>query len=120
MSVENVKAFFKRIEEEEDFRNVFLKNEKLEKGNPDSILDAAAQAGYPFTTEDLNQAKEELKNSELSEEELQRIAGGGWGAAICFIWGYGFFTDGVAADMTTISNETTVTYGVCFVLGINY
>ena len=72
MSVENVKAFFKRLEEDEAFRAEFAQNKMLEKGNQESILKAASEAGYPFSSEELKQVKSEP----LTEEQMVRVAGG--------------------------------------------
>jgi len=76
MSVENVIAFFKRMEEDEIFRNEFVEIERAEKGNIEAILKVAAEKGYAFTMEDLKQAQEEMKEEELSDNQLEKVAGG--------------------------------------------
>ena len=82
MSVENVKAFFKKIEEDESFRKELADKGALEKGNKDSIFKAAADAGYPFTKEELEQAKAEP----MTDEQLASVAGGTF-ASNCLIIG---------------------------------
>jgi len=76
MSADNVRAFFKRIEEDETFRNEFLKSESLDNENKDSYLKIAAAMGYSFTAEELEQTKAEMDNEELSDDELDNVAGG--------------------------------------------
>lgn len=115
MSVENIKSFFKKLEDDENFRNEFLKNGKIEKDKPETILMAASEAGYPFTMEELETAKKEEK--ELSPEELEKIAGG-IGVAICFNLGVGAFDYKQHQD--TQSDYLYNRNAVCFILGLNY
>lgn len=109
MSVENVKSFFKRLEEDEAFRDEFAKSGTLEKGNRESILKAAAEAGYGFTADDLEEAKKDT----LTDEQLDKVAGGvdlGWGA--CFIVGFGVNSEEMNDDYTE--------NGFCLTLGVVY
>ncbi|MGE4267227.1 MAG: Nif11-like leader peptide family natural product precursor [Deferribacterales bacterium] len=76
MSVEKVKEFFKRLEDDEAFRDDFLKDETLEKDNYEAICKAAFVKGYEFTLEDFKAAKEEMKDIELNENQLAGISGG--------------------------------------------
>ncbi|MGE4267234.1 MAG: Nif11-like leader peptide family natural product precursor [Deferribacterales bacterium] len=97
MSVEKVKEFFKRMEDDEAFRDDFLKDETLEKGNTESVCKAAAARGYEFTADDLKAAKEEMKDTELTYEQLDKVSGGfkiGWcwvtgTAPWCLLVGFG-------------------------------
>jgi len=114
MSVENVKAFFEKIEKDEKFREEFLKNEKLEKGNPETIISAASEAGYTFTNEDFEAAKKELDARELTPEELERISGG-IGVGFCYRFGAGYFFTDLGGDKSVDPGST----GFCFVVGFN-
>ncbi|MGE4267238.1 MAG: Nif11-like leader peptide family RiPP precursor [Deferribacterales bacterium] len=76
MSIENVKAFFSRLETDEDFRSELVQHKSLEKENPDSVFKAAGDVGYPFTKEEFELAKNEINNIELTDDQLQKVAGG--------------------------------------------
>ena len=106
MSIENVKAFFKRIEEDEAFRNEFAQNRAIEKGSQDSLLKAAADAGYPFGIDELKQVKSEP----LTDEQLTKVSGGGlsWGGCIYL---------GFAQDLTDYDGDSQE-IGFCIVYGI--
>ena len=71
MSVENVKAFFKRLAEDEAFRTEVM---QAEKEGLNAFFKAAADAGFAFTEEEFAQVKDES----LSDEELEKVAGGLW------------------------------------------
>ncbi|MGE4267233.1 MAG: Nif11-like leader peptide family RiPP precursor [Deferribacterales bacterium] len=76
MSAEKVKEFFKRLEDDEAFRDDFLKDETLEKGNTEAVCKAASAKGYEFSADDLKAAKEEMKDTELTDEQLDKVSGG--------------------------------------------
>jgi len=114
MSVENVKAFFEKIEKDEKFREEFLKNEKLEKGNPETIISAASEAGYTFTNEDFEAAKKELDARELTPEELEKISGG-IGIGFCIQCGVGYFLSDPGRDKTVDPGAK----GYCIVIGFS-
>ncbi|MGE4267223.1 MAG: Nif11-like leader peptide family RiPP precursor [Deferribacterales bacterium] len=113
MSVEKVKEFFKRLEDDEAFRDDFLKDEKLEKGNYEAICKAASAKGYEFTAEDFNVAKEEMKKTELTSDQLEKIAGGA-GLGICFVGGYGSWYSSESGYHEGSS------YGFCLIFGFNF
>ena len=117
MSVENVKAFFKKLETDEVFRDEFTKSEMLKKDNKESILKAAEANGYPFTMNDLKQAQEEMKDIELSEDELEKVAGGA-GFGICLLVGYGTWLVRKGLD-THAEHWSGGTQGICLGIGIN-
>ncbi|MGE4267229.1 MAG: Nif11-like leader peptide family natural product precursor [Deferribacterales bacterium] len=77
MSAEKVKEFFKRLEDDEAFRDDFLKDETLEKENTEAVCKAAAARGYEFSAGDFKAAKEEMKDIELSHDQLEKVSGGG-------------------------------------------
>ncbi|MGE4267239.1 MAG: Nif11-like leader peptide family natural product precursor [Deferribacterales bacterium] len=76
MSIESANAFFKRLEEDKDFREEFLKNDRLVKDNIGSVITLAAQAGFIFTAEEVEIAKNEINNRILSEDQLDKVSGG--------------------------------------------
>ena len=109
MSQEKVKAFFEKIEEDENLNDSY---KSIVKGMADSKLDEenamkevvqfASQNGYEFTSEDLKiVAKDMMPSGELSDEQLENVSGGalGWvmlggaswetgGGMLCFIAGH--------------------------------
>ena len=86
MSVENVKLLFRKLENNEDLQNQLKdlhhkKNEEMIK----EIIVLGEKQGIPFTKEEFDAyLTEAIKQShdgdELSDEELQSVAGGlsGW------------------------------------------
>ncbi|MGE4267230.1 MAG: Nif11-like leader peptide family RiPP precursor [Deferribacterales bacterium] len=115
MSVEKVKEFFKRLEDDEAFRDDFLKDETLEKSNTETIFSAAAARGYKFSADDLKAAKEEMKDTELTNDQLDKVSGG-VGLGICFVYGIGLFGVSDGENNAVIEG---VTAGVCFGVGFN-
>ncbi len=70
MSVDSAKAFLKRFAKDEDFRK------SLENASSDEERrNIVKEAGFQFTKDDLKALTKEVK-SELSEEELEKVAGG--------------------------------------------
>lgn len=108
MSAENVRAFFKKLESDEAFRNEFMQNSSVAKGSADSIYKAAADAGFPFTKEELKLAKSSCR--EMSDEELDEVSGGGLSWGFCAYFGF-------AQDLTDYDGEADE-MGVCFIYGI--
>ena len=84
MSVEQVKAFFQKVKEDEELAKKLKDaeaNYKGDKSDKAAMISAvglpiAAAAGFNFTLEDLKAA---FNNSEgeASEDELSAVAGGG-------------------------------------------
>ena len=74
MSIEDLKEFGKKIAEDETVR------EKAKKigFNPKGIIDYGKELGLEFDEEDMKAAAEEagFKKDELTEEQLEKIAGG--------------------------------------------
>lgn len=68
MSIESAKAFIERIKTDEDFRGKVSNCKAQEARNA-----FVKQAGYDFTRDDMD-----LLKAELSEEELDGVAGGGY------------------------------------------
>ncbi|MGE4267224.1 MAG: Nif11-like leader peptide family RiPP precursor [Deferribacterales bacterium] len=102
MSVEKVKEFFKRLEDDEAFRDDFLKDEKLEKGNYKAICKAASTKGYEFTAEDFKAAKEEMKDTELTHEQLEKVSGG---VSICISIGESLTCSSISTYYQTCAHQ---------------
>ena len=83
MSVEQVKAFFKKLNEDEAFAKTIHDAEAAytgDKSDKDAafaaiVLPIAAQAGFNFTVEDVKAAYEN-EEGEASKDELTAVAGG--------------------------------------------
>lgn len=101
MSTENVKKFYEAISQDESLKRKFVELSQKYQGQQidetkamtvveQEALPLAAQMGYSFSKDDLKIYGEEMKqanmNCELSEEELQAVAGG---ALTCFGIGSG-------------------------------
>ena len=71
MSVEQAKAFMEKL----DSNKSFLK-EIAGAGSDEDRLQLAQKAGFEFTTGELASAMEESASEELSEDELETVAGG--------------------------------------------
>ena len=80
MSVENVKKFFEKVEGDKELKAKLAalgeKRKAQEAAAVAELVKLAAAAGYAFTAADLAQARKQAA-SELSEEELKAVAGGG-------------------------------------------
>lgn len=70
MSVENVKKFYQKMEEDEAFRTAVANEDSL---NTENVVAVAARHGYEFTAADYAAA---MEDNELSDSELEQIAGG--------------------------------------------
>ena len=83
MSTEAAAAFLKAISEKPELKQQ-LRTRKIEDNqteNQKKLLDIAAKAGYSFTIEELTTAAktlaaQQVESGEISEEELEKIAGG--------------------------------------------
>ena len=73
MSQAAVEAFVKRTEEDEAFRN-----ELLEANSQEARIQLVRDAGYDVTADDLAELRRQVAE-ELSEEDLEKIAGGAAG-----------------------------------------
>ncbi|MDQ5910610.1 MAG: Nif11 domain [Pseudomonadota bacterium] len=87
MSKENVQTFFKLVEADETLRTSYLSFLKgLAEAKPDEksanleVVKFADQHGVQFSAEDLSAVASEMNKGDLSDEQLQDIAGGplGW------------------------------------------
>ena len=68
MSEEQLKAFIAKAKDDTSIQ------EKLKAAKtPDDVIGIAEEHGHEFTQEHMNQL------NQLSEEELEGVAGGGWG-----------------------------------------
>ena len=91
MSVENVKQFYEAISRDEAMKQTYMESYQKYQGQPmdeetalslvgQEGLALAQQMGYEFTLDDLKSYGTEMKqakmNFELSDEEMQAVAGG--------------------------------------------
>ena len=101
MSVENAKKFYEALSQDESLKQKFVELSQKYQGQPmdeanmkliteEKVLPLAAQMGYSFSMDDLKAYGEDMQqakmNCELSDEELQAVAGG---FIACFIIGAG-------------------------------
>ncbi len=70
MSVEEAKAFIEKIKNDKELADAF------KAATVDARKKMAVDAGYNFTENDLKEAMTALKGRELSEAELDGVAGG--------------------------------------------
>jgi predicted ribosomally synthesized peptide with nif11-like leader len=74
MSVKDLKAFGKKCAEDEKVR---VKAKKIGVDNVDGMIAYAKELGFTITKADFQDlGKEAKKSNELSEEQLEKIAGG--------------------------------------------
>ena len=73
MSVENVKAFYKRIQEDEEFRAEMNQDETLKNLDIAKLITFASKHGYEFTEADIKKHKEGYSKFRLSEAEWELI-----------------------------------------------
>lgn len=71
MSREAAQAFVERLNDDEAFRDGLIA-----AGDNDARLRMAQDAGFDVTADDLAELRREHGADELSEEDLQKIAGG--------------------------------------------
>ena len=71
MSVENAKSFVKKLNSDESFLNQIAG-----AGSDEARLQIAGEAGFEFSAEELAGVVDQLTSEELSEEELDTVAGG--------------------------------------------
>lgn len=68
MSIESAKAFLERVKNDEDFRK-----ELEEQASAEERINFVKAHGFDFTKDEINSL-----NDQLSDEELDGVAGGGW------------------------------------------
>ena len=80
MSEEQLKAFLEKVK-----ADTSLQEKLKEAADSDAVVPIAKEAGFMISADDLAKAK-----SELSDEELEGVAGGQWsvppGASWCGWW----------------------------------
>ncbi|KGG26515.1 MULTISPECIES: Nif11-like leader peptide family natural product precursor [unclassified Prochlorococcus] len=78
MSEEQLKAFLEKVKADTSLQ------EKLKAAaNFDAVLAIAKEAGFIISADEINQAQSELSEEQLSEEELEGVAGS-WKAWLSF------------------------------------
>ena len=74
MSTEAYKAFSQKISEDQELKSKFR---QVDLGKLDGVIALAKEYGFDVTEEDLLAAAKELESSnELSDDALQKVAGG--------------------------------------------
>ncbi|MBT3259157.1 MAG: Nif11-like leader peptide family natural product precursor [Deltaproteobacteria bacterium] len=68
MSIESAKAFLERMRNDEDFRNSVV-----EIATSEERMEYVKGAGFDFTKDEIANLK-----GELSDDDLDNVAGGGW------------------------------------------
>ncbi len=87
MSKENVKMMFAKMAKDEVFHKRYTDlmqahQQETEKNLADKLIQLGKTAGFEFSNEDLLAARAEImdmanSNKELSDNDLERVAGGG-------------------------------------------
>ena len=75
MSEEQLKAFIEKVKGDTSLQE---KLKAAADADAEAVAAIAKEAGFSISADDLNQAQSEL-SEELSEEELEGVAGGGRG-----------------------------------------
>lgn len=85
MSIENVKAFYLKLREDDELAKKLDDAQKAYTGDPAAMFDTvirpiAEHEGFHFTLEDaravINATKKSHAGEELTDEELEMVAGG--------------------------------------------
>ena len=83
MAQETVKAFFKQVEEDQGFSNRYksLLKDIAKAGTDEAaaiqqVTQFASRNGYEFAAEDLKGVAAEMQGGELTNEQLDAVAGG--------------------------------------------
>ena len=81
MSVENVKAFFEKLQGDRGLKDQLRKGLESAAGDPDKagdvLIKIAGSAGHTFTSEHVAEVrKEKVAAGELTEDQLDTVAGG--------------------------------------------
>ena len=96
MSIENVKKFYEDILKDENLREKLKKlqdkiklseKEATEEEVAGEIVAIAKKLGYHFSEDEF---KEHFSSLELSDEDLESAAGGGFFTGFGKTWGYGW------------------------------
>jgi len=91
--MEQLKAFLEKIGEDSELNTKF-NDLRMENAGKDKVIALASEYGFTITEEDLDNAKKDfdshMARAELSEEELEDVAGGGGGDTKVNCW----FTEG--------------------------
>ncbi|MCL5947649.1 MAG: Nif11-like leader peptide family RiPP precursor [Actinobacteria bacterium] len=97
MTEEAVRAFAERVTTDEDFAR------KLgSASSPDERLKMANEAGYALSASDLSAVKAALNVEELSDEDLEKVAGGfGTGTAVATATGIAL-ASGIATAVAAV------------------
>ena len=82
MSEEQLKAFLEKVK-----TDASLQEQLKAAGDANAVAAIAKEAGFSISADDLKNAQ-----SEVSEEELEGVAGGGESVAPCTFWRCCFWT----------------------------
>ena len=86
MSVANVKAFFEKVAEDEALQEKLKALAEREEAMYADLVEIASAAGFEFTTADARRARVDVAR-DLSDEELDAVAGGRGGPVGCCMKG---------------------------------
>ena len=88
MSVENVKAFFEKVADDEALQGKLRAVREKMKAEMEAaraeVASIASEAGFEVTASDLAQAREQA-TQELSMDELRAVAGGKGGGRVGWV-----------------------------------
>ncbi len=103
MSTENVKKFYEAVSQDEALKQKFVElsqkyqgqqmdKEKMKLITEEEVLPIAKEMGYSFTMDDFNSYGKEIQqmnmNCELSDTEMQAVAGGSSRSGFCILIGF--------------------------------
>ena len=98
MSTEAVNLFFQKLNEDPELQKELVELiNSAEDNEGQATTELAKKLGFDFTSEELkaeferqNQLNQAQPSGELSDQELEAVAGGGWRG-----WAFGVVLDGV-------------------------
>lgn len=87
MSIESARQFADKMKQDEEFRNAFMA-----AGSQEKAMKMVNDKGYDFTIEEIAQVRHEYKveagdQGELSDKDLEQVAGGGGWCWDNWCWG---------------------------------
>lgn len=85
MSKSEAERFLKDMESDKDLQLAMVPAFDMEKGEweAEKLKELATEKGYEFDFDELSEASSEIIGEELSDEQLEMIAGGGCSSSSC-------------------------------------
>ena len=115
MSKDSVKKMFGKIEKDADLRKKYTEiinahNNGTEKDLAAKLIELGKTSGFAFSKDDLNVARAEImdafnSNGELSDDDLDKVAGGGEQKALAIATSV--ISLGIACAVASIYDEAT-------------